>query len=178
MPLPQASGEQLLFTGVSASDNDHFPAYSNWCLTDKRQPQTVAQKYIWTHIYSRKHTFWPSTYWDDYNLSGPLKNKTKNNGCFIMKSQTVSMFGYIRNSPALSFLFSVKTLPKSTSVVFLTIHENAAPNSMRRHWRLTTDPDIHQFSLRDKKVEGGGSVIEKKRKRKERGLLLHYHHPL
>ena len=36
MPLPQATVEQLLFTGGSVADNDHFPPYSNWCLTDKR----------------------------------------------------------------------------------------------------------------------------------------------
>ncbi len=36
LPVPQASGEQLLFTGVSALDNDHFAPKSNWCLRDKR----------------------------------------------------------------------------------------------------------------------------------------------
>lgn len=37
----QARGEQLLFTDVPYSDNDHFPLYSNWCFTDESYLQTA-----------------------------------------------------------------------------------------------------------------------------------------
>lgn len=42
-----------------------------------RTKDAAMQKYIRWHIYVRKHTFWPSTYWDDYNLFRPFKKTNK-----------------------------------------------------------------------------------------------------